>query len=109
VDGSSLTGICFVGYFDFTSRITLVFVPLGVFIILLLSYLWKGTYRLLSVSLSSSDFISPQGRSEIKSNAARVILFAVTSFSIVIATLILQVYESRSVPLLNKSLRESIL
>jgi len=72
-------------------------------------YLWRGTYKLLSVSLSSSDFISPEGRSEIKSNAMRVIIFTILASLLFVAGLVLQISSIRQKPLWDRALRESIM
>jgi hypothetical protein len=52
-------GICFIGFYDPMARICLVFVPVGLACAVILFYIFRGAHRLLSVSLSSSDFLSP--------------------------------------------------
>jgi hypothetical protein len=98
-----------VGYNDPNARIFLVLVPVGSAFGVMMIYFWKGTYKLLSVSLSSSDFISPEGRAEVKSYAMRVIVFTLCATLIFVAALVLQINSIRQRPVWERSLRESIM
>lgn len=108
VDGSSIAGICFVGINDSSARIALLMTPLIVACAVMMIYLWRGIYRLLSVSLSSSDFISDKGRTELKSNATRVALFSLGFLATVTGSLIFQFRLMSAQPIWERSLREYI-
>ncbi|ODN01519.1 Smoothened [Orchesella cincta] len=106
VDGSSIAGICFVGINDSSARIALLIAPIGIACGLMMFYFWRGIYRLLSVSLSSSDFISEKGRAEIKSNATRVAIFSLALLGIVISSLVFQFKLMSAKPVWEKSLKD---
>ncbi|XP_021947837.1 smoothened homolog [Folsomia candida] len=109
IDGSSMYGICFVGFYDPTSRILLVFIPIGFACALILFYIFRGTHCLFSVSLSSSDFISAEGNAEIKSNAVRATIFSLLTIVLLGTGFYVQINSIRSQPTFDNSLRESFL
>lgn len=102
-------GICFVGFYDPTSRILLVFIPIGFACALILFYIFRGTHCLFSVSLSSSDFISAEGNAEIKSNAVRATIFSLLTIVLLGTGFYVQINSIRSQPTFDNSLRESFL
>lgn len=101
-------GICFVGFHDPTSRIFLFFVPVGLAGAVILFYILRGALGLFNVSLSS-DYITPEGSAECKSEAFRAIIFFLLGIVLLVAGLVLQVDSIRSQPKFEKSLRENFL
>jgi len=95
-----------VGINDSSARIALVVAPLGIACVVTVIYFWRGIYQLLSVSLSSSDFISDKGRAEIKSNATRVAGFSLAFLTLVVTSLVFQFKLMSAKPVWEKSLKE---
>ena len=106
VDGNSLSGICYVTSADSTLRITLVIIPVAIAVAVMLLYSWRGIYRLISVSVSSSDYVSSQQRRTLKSRAFRMGLFSVFATILLVAFLFGQSYELQWRAFWEKSRRD---
>ncbi|KPI96978.1 Protein smoothened [Papilio xuthus] len=96
VDGSSVTGICFVGYVNHPMRAALLLAPLSVVLILGGYFLLRGVFSLIAVRVSSKDVISARAANKIRQTITRCSLTAALVAVFITVTVACHVYEFRN-------------
>ncbi|CAG9111901.1 unnamed protein product [Plutella xylostella] len=76
VDGSSITGICFVGYMKHWMRAAMLLAPLCTALLLGGYFLCRGVFSLVAVRVSSKDVITPRASNKIRQTITRCSLTA---------------------------------
>ncbi|CAG7784874.1 unnamed protein product, partial [Allacma fusca] len=105
VGGNSLTGIC---YDESTKKIVFTILPVGLAAFVMAIFLIRGVSRLVSVLVSSSDFISSRGRSEVKSNAVRVGAFTASAIALASFFAYTQYQDMNMKPIWAKTRRDQL-
>lgn len=72
VDGDSLSGICFVGYFDHIYRVGFVLVPVGLVLIASVGLLGSGLVTLSRLQFAKSGVISDRASAQIRNTTIRL-------------------------------------
>ncbi|XP_014371325.2 protein smoothened isoform X2 [Papilio machaon] len=96
VDGSSVTGICFVGYVNHPMRAALLLAPLSVVLILGGYFLLRGVFSLIAVRVSSKDVISARAANKIRQTITRCSLTAALVAVFITVTVACHFYEFRN-------------
>nr|ALS19764.1 smoothened [Terebratalia transversa] len=93
VDGDSLSGICFVGYFNHVARGLLLLGPIAVVIIVGLFFLIKGLRTLLIMRRESALILkSDRASAKIRETILRIGIFAVLAMILLVVTFIVHLY-----------------
>lgn len=108
IDGDSVTGTCFVGINNKIYRIIFVLVPLFLSLIIGLFYLIQVLIGLLTLKRESTQVISKQAKSKIKSTAIKVVIFMILVIIFVSTMFICYIHEYNNDYLWKDSLRKYI-
>lgn len=106
VDGSSIVGICFVGYQNHAIRIALVLVPVGGLVLISIFFICRGLFR---VNQLKKNVNSSKASSKLNSIVGNVVIRATITMLCIGAWIIIQVYEFRNSHIWAESLNEMIL
>lgn len=109
VDGSSVTGICFVGYVNHSMRAALLLAPLSVVLLLGGYFLLRGVLSLIAVRVSSRDVISARASSKIRQTITRCSLTAALVAVFICVTFACHVYEFRNAEVWREAFRNGII
>ncbi|CAG4952021.1 unnamed protein product [Colias eurytheme] len=109
VDGSSITGVCFVGYVNHPMRAALLLVPLSVVLVLGGYFLLRGVISLIAVRVSSRDVISPRAANKIRQTITRCSLTATLVAVFICVTFACHVYEFRNADSWKESFKNNII
>ncbi|XP_059052544.1 protein smoothened-like isoform X2 [Achroia grisella] len=109
VDGSSVTGICFVGYINYSMRVALLLAPLSVVLLLGGYFLLRGVFSLIAVRVSSKDVISPKASNKIRQTITRCSLTAALVAVFICVTFACHIYEFRNADLWKDSFKKNII
>ncbi|KAH9633252.1 hypothetical protein HF086_006854 [Spodoptera exigua] len=109
VDGSSVTGICFVGYENHPMRAALLLAPLSVVLALGGYFLLRGVFSLIAVRVSSKDVISPRAANKIRQTITRCSLTAALVAVFICVTFACHIYEFRNADLWKDSFKKNII
>ncbi|XP_022822897.1 protein smoothened-like isoform X2 [Spodoptera litura] len=109
VDGSSVTGICFVGYVNHPMRAALLLAPLSVVLALGGYFLLRGVFSLIAVRVSSKDVISPRAANKIRQTITRCSLTAALVAVFICVTFACHIYEFRNADLWKDSFKKNII
>ncbi|XP_028168691.1 protein smoothened isoform X1 [Ostrinia furnacalis] len=109
VDGSSVTGICFVGYVNHPMRAALLLAPLSVVLVLGGYFLLRGMFSLIAVRVSSKDVISPRAANKIRQTITRCSITATLVAVFICVTFACHIYEFRNADLWKDSFKKNII
>ncbi|PZC78901.1 protein smoothened isoform X2 [Helicoverpa armigera] len=109
VDGSSVTGICFVGYVNHPMRAALLLAPLSVVLVLGGYFLLRGVFSLIAVRVSSKDVISPRAANKIRQTITRCSLTAALVAVFICVTFACHIYEFRNAELWKESFKKNVI
>ncbi|XP_050682217.1 protein smoothened isoform X2 [Leptidea sinapis] len=109
VDGSSITGVCFVGYVNHPMRAGLLLAPLSLVLLLGGYFLLRGVFSLIAVRVSSRDVISPRAANKIRQTITRCSLTATLVAVFICVTFACHVYEFRNADLWKESFKKNII
>ncbi|XP_073961888.1 protein smoothened-like isoform X3 [Choristoneura fumiferana] len=108
VDGSSITGVCFVGYVSHPMRAALLLAPLCLVFALGGYFLLRGVFSLIAVRVSSKDVISARAANKIRQTITRCSLTAALVAIFIAVTFACHLYEFRNADLWKDSFRDNI-
>ncbi|GBP16703.1 Protein smoothened [Eumeta japonica] len=108
VDGSSVTGICFVGYVNHPMRAGLLLAPLMAVLLLGGYFLIRGVLFLITVRVSGRGVISPRAADKIRQAITRCSLTAALVAVLVCGTVACHIYEFRNAELWQQAFRQNI-
>ncbi|XP_030040385.1 protein smoothened isoform X2 [Manduca sexta] len=109
VDGSSVTGVCFVGYVNHSMRAALLLAPLAVVLTLGGYFLLRGVFSLVAVRVSSRDVISARAANKIRQTITRCSLTAALVAIFICVTFACHIYEFRNADLWKESFKNNII
>lgn len=109
VEGNSVTGVCFLGLRDSYWNVVFLMAPLLGYFGICQFFFWRGVYRLVTVTLSGSDFITKEGRDYIKCTRNRVIAFSLGMIGAGVLYGVCQGLVWREEPDWERSLEEHLL
>ncbi|XP_063537085.1 protein smoothened isoform X2 [Cydia strobilella] len=109
VDGSSVTGICFVGYVNHPMRAGLLLAPLLLVLLLGGYFLLRGVFSLIAVRVSSKDVISARAANKIRQTITRCSLTAALVAVFICVTFACHLYEFRNADLWKDSFKNNII
>ncbi|XP_041981977.1 protein smoothened [Aricia agestis] len=109
VDGSSVTGICFVGYVNHPMRAALLLAPLSIVLLIGGYFLLRGVFSLITVRVTSKGVISPRAASKIRQTITRCSLSAALVAVFICVTFACHVYEFRNAELWRDAFRRNII
>ncbi|XP_048478506.1 protein smoothened isoform X4 [Plutella xylostella] len=109
VDGSSITGICFVGYMKHWMRAAMLLAPLCTALLLGGYFLCRGVFSLVAVRVSSKDVITPRASNKIRQTITRCSLTAALVAVCVCVTVACHAYEFRNRRLWLSAFRTNII
>ncbi|XP_028041486.1 protein smoothened-like isoform X2 [Bombyx mandarina] len=109
VDGSSVTGVCFVGYVNHPMRAALLLAPLAVVLTLGGYFLLRGVFSLVVVRVSSKDVISPRASNKIRRTITRCSITAALVAVFICVTFACHIYEFRNADLWKDSFKRNII
>lgn len=92
IDGDYVTGICFVGIFNFAARAGLLLAPLAVTMIVAGYIIVRGLILLVKVKIDSREIISEHSSRKIRSNIVRMGVFTLFMIVFCIITFIYHGY-----------------
>ncbi|XP_044253249.1 protein smoothened isoform X2 [Tribolium madens] len=92
IDGDYVTGICFVGIFNFAARAGLLLAPLAVTMIVAGYIIVRGLILLIKVKIDSREIISEHSSRKIRSNIVRMGVFTLFMIVFCIITFIYHGY-----------------
>lgn len=93
IDGNSVTGICFVGYFNHVVRFCFLLGPLICVLLIGGYFLTRGLITLIQLKIGSQDIISEHASSKIRETIVRMGLFSVFTFTAIFVTTYCHIYE----------------
>ncbi|XP_063227815.1 protein smoothened isoform X2 [Bacillus rossius redtenbacheri] len=108
IDGSSMAGICFVGYRNHAARAGLLLVPLVAMLVVGGFFLLKGLLTLVRLKVTSQEVISEHANAKIRETIVRLSLFSMFAVVFVLATVVCHVYEFRHGQEWQESFREHV-
>ncbi|KAL4709030.1 hypothetical protein ACJJTC_005891 [Scirpophaga incertulas] len=109
VDGSSVTGVCFVGYVSHPMRAGLLLAPLAVVLVIGGYFLLRGVFSLIAVRVSSKDVISPRASNKIRQTITRCSLTAALVAVFICVTFACHIYEFRNAELWREAFKKNII
>ncbi|KAL5013281.1 hypothetical protein ScPMuIL_007551 [Solemya velum] len=92
VDGDTVSGICFVGYFKTGIRAGFVLTPMSLVLVCGLIFLLRGLFTLIKLRKNTPDFISDKATAKIRETILRLGVFALLAFTFVLITFCVHVY-----------------
>lgn len=109
VDGSSVVGICFVGYANHAARAGLLLVP--VFCVLVVGgyFLGRGMLTLIQLKITSKEIISVRASNKIRETIVRMGLCTLLTLVFMLTTFAIHINEFRNSEDWAQSLRKHIM
>ncbi|XP_013199378.2 protein smoothened isoform X1 [Amyelois transitella] len=108
VDGSSVTGVCFVGYANHGMRAALLLAPLFIVLVLGGYFLLRGVFTLIAVRVSGKDVISPRHSTKIRQTITRCSLTAALVSVFICGTFACHIYEFRNAEMWYEDFKQNI-
>ncbi|XP_058793567.1 protein smoothened-like [Phymastichus coffea] len=93
IDGDSMTGICFIGRYNYIVRLGFVLGPVVVAILIGPYFLIRSMIRLIILTITSEGIISNKASSKLRNTIIRMGMFSVAIFSSVIITIHCHLYD----------------
>ncbi|XP_033228308.1 protein smoothened-like [Belonocnema kinseyi] len=109
IDGNSVTGICFVGYFNHSARVWFLLVPLGLVLLIGGFFLFRALLTLIRTKRGSEDYISEHASSKIRAAIMRMGLFSAFMFIAVFVTIYCHIYDFYHSEEWNQSFRKCMM
>eukprot|EP00794_Sanderia_malayensis_P011959 gene11959-13196_t len=108
VDGSSVAGICFVGYKNSVMRHVFLLFPFGACLLIGGGFLIRGTVILYKVKEQNMTFLNGKASTKIRETIVRIVLFSSMAFGFIVVVLACHIYESRNKDFWKESLNDFI-
>lgn len=109
VDGNSIVGICFVGYFNHAIRGGFVLGPLLCSSLIGGYFLVRGILILINLKISSKQIISTRASKKIRQSIIRMGICSILVFMFIIVTILCHIYEFQHSISWAESLRNLII
>lgn len=109
VDGSSITGICFVGYINHEMRTIMLLGPVCIVLLIGGFFLSRGMLTLIQLKITSKEIISARASKKIKETIVRMGLCTLSIFVIILTTIVCHINEFKHSNEWNESLRKYIM
>ncbi|GLH15390.1 Protein smoothened [Gryllus bimaculatus] len=93
IDGSSVAGICFVGYINHAYRVGFLWGPILIAVLISGYFIFKVLYTLIMLKISSQDIVSELATSKIQKTIVRIAVFSLFMLVLGITSFICHVYE----------------
>lgn len=108
IDGDSITGTCFVGVTNKISKITYVFLPVFISVVIGLFFLIRVLFGLLALKKENAQVISKQAKSKIHSAVIKMLLFMILIIVFVSSMFLCYIHEYNNDSLWKASLKKYI-
>lgn len=109
VDGSSVTGICFVGYLNHAMRASLLLGPVIGVLIVGGYFLGRGMLTLIRLKITSKEIISTRASNKIRETIVRMGICSLLTLIFILATIVCHVNEFKNSDVWVESLRKHIM
>lgn len=109
VDGNSMTGICFVAYYNHPMRGLFILGPVVGSLIVGGIYLIRGMFMLVNLKISSKEIISSRASKKLRQSIVRMGICSVLTLFFIVITILCHIYDFRNSASWEQSLRNSIM
>lgn len=109
VDGDSMTGICFVGRYNYAMRMGFILGPVGLAMLIGGYFLVRGLTRLIGLTISSEGIVTEKASAKMRDTIVRMGLFSVAIVVAVSITVHCHTYDFKNHEKWQQSFRDFIM